>query len=276
MLQVPQLRGGLTMFVSSYLLMAGTFFVLPLYLQLVIGDNTLETGIKLLPVSVAMMIAAVAGSRAADRVSPKRIVRIGLLLLFVGLIGTMATIDPDLSGAALAISLAFFGGGVGLIVSQLGNVVMSSVGEDKASEAGGLQGAAQSLGSSLGTALIGADPPRRARRQGFTTPSAPTRRSLRTCRRRSSRGTEQGVPDGLVSETAEQLATDAGLAPGSGRRPSSTTTRTSRSMRSSGRSSELRSSRSSRSGSPAICLARRLARPGLDRIRGAVSRQLFP
>ncbi len=162
MLQVPQLRGGLTMFVSSYLLMAGTFFVLPLYLQLVIGDNTLETGIKLLPVSVAMMIAAVAGSRAADRVSPKRIVRIGLLLLFVGLIGTMATIDPDLSGAALAISLAFFGGGVGLIVSQLGNVVMSSVGEDKASEAGGLQGAAQSLGSSLGTALIGADPARRA------------------------------------------------------------------------------------------------------------------
>ena len=112
------------------------------------------------------------GSRAADRVSPKRIVRIGLLLLFVGLIGTMATIDPDLNGAALAISLAFFGAGVGLIVSQLGNVVMSSVGEDKASEAGGLQGAAQSLGSSLGTALIGAillagltiGPPRRGPR----------------------------------------------------------------------------------------------------------------
>ncbi len=41
-----------------------------------------------------MMIAAIAGSRVADRISPKRIVRIGLLLLFVGLIGTMATIDP--------------------------------------------------------------------------------------------------------------------------------------------------------------------------------------
>ena len=209
MLEVPQLRGGLTMFVSSYLLMAGTFFVLPLYLQLVIGDNTLETGIKLLPVSIAMMIAAIGGSRAADRVSPKRIVRIGLLLLFVGLVGTMATIDPDLNGAALAISLAFFGGGVGLIVSQLGNVVMSSVGEDKASEAGGLQGAAQSLGSSLGTALIGA-----ILLAGLTTGLHDAVRADTSIppdvQEAIVTGTEQGVPM-VSSETAEQLATDAGL-----------------------------------------------------------------
>ncbi|HYH62522.1 MAG TPA: MFS transporter [Solirubrobacterales bacterium] len=209
MLQVPQLRGGLTMFVSSYLLMAGTFFVLPLYLQLVIGDNTLETGIKILPVSVAMMIAAVAGSRAADRVSPKRIVRIGLLLLFVGLLGAMATIDPDLNGAALAISLAFFGGGVGLIVSQLGNVVMSSVGEDKASEAGGLQGAAQSLGSSLGTALIGA-----ILLAGLTSGLHDAVRADSSIppkvQEQIVAGTEQGVPM-VSSETAEDLATEAGL-----------------------------------------------------------------
>ncbi len=209
MLQVPQLRGGLMMFVSSYLLMAGTFFVLPLYLQLVIGDNTLETGIKILPVSVAMMIAAVAGSRVADRISPKRIVRVGLLLLFVGLIGTMATIDPDLNGAAFAVSLAFFGAGVGLIVSQLGNVVMSSVGEDKASEAGGLQGAAQSLGSSLGTALIGA-----ILLAGLTSGLHDAVRADTSIppeiQEQIVAGTEQGVPM-VSSETAEELATEAGL-----------------------------------------------------------------
>ena len=36
-MRVAQLRSGLSMFVSSYLIMAGTFFVLPLYLQLVLG-----------------------------------------------------------------------------------------------------------------------------------------------------------------------------------------------------------------------------------------------
>jgi MFS family permease len=151
-----QLRGGLTMFVSSYLIMAGSFFVLPLYLQLVLGKDALDTGIAILPISVAMIVAAVAGGRLADRVAPRRISRVGLAILFVGLIGLMASISPQLNSPVFSISLAFFGAGIGLVVSQLGNVVMSSVDESRSSEAGGLQGASQSLGSSLGTAMIGA------------------------------------------------------------------------------------------------------------------------
>jgi MFS family permease len=151
-----QLRAGLSMFVAGYLIMAGSFFVLPLYLQLVRGKDAFETGVAILPISVAMMIAALVGSRIAGRVSPRRIVRIGLALLFVGLIALMSTISPSLTTPLFSISLALFGAGMGLVISQLGNVVMSSIDESRASEAGGLQGSAQSLGSSLGTALIGA------------------------------------------------------------------------------------------------------------------------
>jgi Na+/melibiose symporter-like transporter len=211
LLKLPQLRGGLTMFVSSYLLMAGTFFVLPLYLQLVLGNDTLETGIKILPISIAMMAAAVAGSRLADRVSPRRIVRVGLLLLFLGLVGTMSTISPDLNSGLFAASLALFGAGVGLNVSQLGNVVMSSVGESRVSEAGGLQGAAQSLGSSLGTAAIGA-----ILLAGLTTGLHERIRADSSVppevQEQIVTGTEQGVP--MVSrDTAEQAAEEAGLPP---------------------------------------------------------------
>lgn len=156
LLGVPQLRGGLIMLVSSYLLMAGTFFVLPLYLQLVLGNDALETGVKILPMSVALMAAALIGARLADRISPRRIVRAGLVLLFAGLIGLMASIEPELTSVWFGVSLASFGAGVGLAVSQLGNVVMSSVDETRGSEVGGLQGASQSLGNALGTAVIGA------------------------------------------------------------------------------------------------------------------------
>ena len=52
--------------------------------------------------------------------------------------------------------MAVLGIGMGLIVSQLGNVVQSAVGDEDRSEAGGLQFTAQQLGASLGTALIGA------------------------------------------------------------------------------------------------------------------------
>ena len=156
LLRLPQLRGGLTMFVASYLIMAGSFFALPLYLQLVLGKDALDTGIAILPISVAMIVAAILGGRLADRVAPRRIVRIGLAILFVGLIGLMSSISPSLASPVFSVSLALFGAGVGFVVSQLGNVVMSSVERSRSSEVGGLQGAAQSLGSSLGTALIGA------------------------------------------------------------------------------------------------------------------------
>ncbi len=51
--------------------------------------------------------------------------------------------------------MALLGVGMGLLASQLGNVVQSGVGEEERSEAGGLQFTAQNLGSALGTALIG-------------------------------------------------------------------------------------------------------------------------
>ncbi|HEX5307753.1 MAG TPA: MFS transporter [Solirubrobacteraceae bacterium] len=156
LLKIPQLRAGLSTIVSQYLILAGTFFVLPLYLQLVLGKNALQTGLKILPISVTMMLAATFGPRLATRSSPRRVVQVGLGFLLVSIPGLMATISPSLSSLPFALSLAGFGARVGLTISQLGNIVMSSVGRERSSEAGGAQGASQNLGQSLGTALIGA------------------------------------------------------------------------------------------------------------------------
>lgn len=155
LLKIPQLKSGLTMMVSQNLIIAGTFFVLPLYLQLVLGDDAFETGLKLLPISITMMVAALLGPRLSERFSPRLVVQVGLGILAIAILGVMSTISPDLNGAAFGISLAFFGVGTGLVMSQLGNVVMSSVPTSRSSEVGGVQGAALNLGSSLGTALVG-------------------------------------------------------------------------------------------------------------------------
>jgi MFS family permease len=156
LLGVQQLRSGLTMLSSQQLILMGTFFVIPVYLQVVLLKDALETGVAILPMSLTMIVAALGGSRLSDRFSPRRLVQVGLGILFVGLISLMATISPSLSSVEFGIAIGIFGFGIGLIVSQLGNVIMSSVDESRASEAGGLQGTAQNIGASLGTALIGA------------------------------------------------------------------------------------------------------------------------
>jgi hypothetical protein len=97
-----------------------------------------------------------AGPRLAAGLAPKRVAQIGLLALAAASVLLLGTIDVELEGAEFAIALAIFGVGAGLLLSQLGNVIMSSVDPAKTNEAGGLQGTAQNLGASLGTALIGA------------------------------------------------------------------------------------------------------------------------
>jgi hypothetical protein len=103
-----------------------------------------------------MFAAAMLGPRLAAGLAPKRVAQAGLLALSAASVVLLGTIDVELNGAAFALALALFGVGAGLLLSQLGNVIMSSVDPSKTNEAGGLQGTAQNLGASLGTALIGA------------------------------------------------------------------------------------------------------------------------
>ncbi len=156
LLKIPVLRSGLTMFCAQNLILMGIFFTIPLYLQIVQGFDAFETGVRMLPVSVAMLLTAAAGSALAARWAPRTIVRAGLTLLLVAVIALLSTIEPQIDDTAFAVAMALLGVGMGLIASQLGNVAQSAITDRDRSEVGGLQYTAQQLGAALGTALIGA------------------------------------------------------------------------------------------------------------------------
>jgi EmrB/QacA subfamily drug resistance transporter len=153
---IPPLRSGLGMFLFQNLILMGIFFAVPLYLQIVQGFDAFETGLRMLPVSVTLFLTALAGSRLAGRYPARTLVRVGLALVLAASVLLLSTIKPDIETVPFAVAMGVLGIGMGLIVSQLGNVVQSSVGEEDRGEAGGLQFTAQQLGASLGTALIGA------------------------------------------------------------------------------------------------------------------------
>ncbi|MGH2975846.1 MAG: MFS transporter [Solirubrobacterales bacterium] len=156
LLRASELRGGVSMFLAQNLILMGVFFTIPLFLQIVQGLDALETGVRMLPTSVGLFATAIAGSALSKRFAPKPLVRVGLLIVFASIVMLLATIEPELDNAPFLIAMGILGIGMGLIVSQLGNVVQSAVGDADRSEAGGLQYTAQQLGSSLGTAFLGA------------------------------------------------------------------------------------------------------------------------
>ncbi len=156
LLALPRLRAGLVMLVSQNLILMGIFFTVPLFLQVVQGLDALETGVRMLPASAGLFISALIGSALAKRLPARTIVRAGLVIVLIATLLLLDTIEPELDNTSFLIAMGVLGVGMGLIVSQLGNVVQSSVGEEDRSEAGGLQNTAQQLGSSLGTAFLGA------------------------------------------------------------------------------------------------------------------------
>ena len=156
LLKIPPLRAGLMGLVSQNLVLMGVFFTVPLYLQLVLGYNALETGVRMLPVSVTMFLASAVGARLATRFAIRTLVRTGLWVVLASVLLLLATVRPQLADTAFAVAMAGLGVGMGLLASQLGKVVQASVDSSGRSEAGGLQFTGQQLGSSLGVALIGA------------------------------------------------------------------------------------------------------------------------
>ena len=89
-----QMTGGLLMFFVLYLVQAGLFFTIPLFLSVALGLSALETGVRILPLSITLLAAAVGIPRFFPDASPRRVVRLGLLAMFAGIVVLLAAIDP--------------------------------------------------------------------------------------------------------------------------------------------------------------------------------------
>ena len=155
LLRLPQLTGGLISFLFQFLIMSGVLFIIPLFLSVVLGLSPIDTGLRLVPLSVSMLLAAVGIPKLLPRVSPRRVVRIGLLAIIVGILALIGSLAAGADSSIVIVPMLIVGLGMGALASQLGSVTVSAVPADKSSEVGGLQNTASQLGASIGTALAG-------------------------------------------------------------------------------------------------------------------------
>ena len=155
MLRNAQLKGGLTLFFFQFLIQAGTFFVVPLFLSVVLGLSAFDTGVRLLPLSIALLISAVGIPKVLPHASPRRVVQAGLVTLGAGLVVLIGALDQGAGAEIVSAPLFLAGLGIGALASQLGAVTVSAVPDDMSGEVGGLQNTLTNLGASVGTALAG-------------------------------------------------------------------------------------------------------------------------
>jgi MFS family permease len=151
-----QMTGGLIAFFFQFLVQSGIFFTIPLFLSVVLELSALQTGLRLLPLSIALLAAALAIPRLAPRASPRLVVRLGMLAMLAGTLVLVGGLDPGANAAIVLVPMALVGLGIGALASQLGAVTVSAMPDDQSAEVGGLQNTFTNIGASLGTALVGA------------------------------------------------------------------------------------------------------------------------
>ena len=150
-----QLSGGLLMFFFQYLVQMGVFFTVPLYLSVALGLSALQTGVRLLPLSLTLLAAALGIPKLRPQASPRRVVQAGVLLLFAGTVVLLAGLTPTSGPEVVAVPLLLIGLGIGSLASQLGAVTVSALPDERSPEVGGVQNAITNLGASFGTAIAG-------------------------------------------------------------------------------------------------------------------------
>ena len=156
LLRNVQMRSGVLSFLFMFLVQAGTFFVVPLFLSVALGLSAMETGVRLLPMSLTLLLFAVGVPKLAPNANPRRVVNIGFLLIFAGLVLLVALLDISAGPEVITGPLLLVGSGLGAMASQLGSVTVSAVPDEQSGEVGGVQNTGTQLGASIGTALAGA------------------------------------------------------------------------------------------------------------------------
>ncbi len=135
-LQTKVLRGGPTSLFFQYFLQGGLFFAMPLFLSIALGLSAIETGVRLLPLSFTLILAA-AGSRkpSPGLAAPRR--ALGFLAMFAGLVILIAGLDNGAGAGVTTWPMLSTGLGMGALASQLGAITVSSVPTSRAARSAG-------------------------------------------------------------------------------------------------------------------------------------------
>jgi EmrB/QacA subfamily drug resistance transporter len=147
-----QFRAGISSGLLSYLVMFGTLFLVPFYLERGQKISASQAGLELMMMPLALGLAAPVAGRLADRLGARPLTFAGMALVAVVLL-TLGSLRPGTIGF-LAL-LALVGTGLGAFTPPNNAAIMGSVSEQQTGMASGVLNMTRGMGTALGLALTG-------------------------------------------------------------------------------------------------------------------------
>lgn len=141
--------------VISQIPLAGFLFIIPVFLQQVTKVDAFTTGLTLLPASLTILVFSLLGAKLSSKLNAKYILMIGFLIAAAGTFILGGVFNINTKPLDIVPGTIVFGVGVGILLSQMTNLIMSAANKKQETDASGLFNAFKNLGYSVGTALIG-------------------------------------------------------------------------------------------------------------------------
>jgi EmrB/QacA subfamily drug resistance transporter len=152
---LPTFRwGGVTILIVS-LGEFGVIFVIPLFLQNVLGMSALGAGLVILALAAGAMVSGGVAAPVSRKLGGHRIVQLGMVLEIAGIAWFAFVVAPGASPWVFVAPLAVYGLGVGFATAQLTNVALQDVPVAESGQASAMQSTLRQVGSALGTAVLG-------------------------------------------------------------------------------------------------------------------------
>jgi EmrB/QacA subfamily drug resistance transporter len=150
----PRFGASNGVMVLLFFALFGSTFFLTQHLQFVMGLRPLETGVRLMPLAVAVIIVSPLSPRLVSKIGTKATTATGMVLCGVGLWMTTG-IQVDSGYGRVAAMLAIIGLGMGLTMPAATDAIMESVPTDQAGVGAAMNDTTRELGGALGVAVLG-------------------------------------------------------------------------------------------------------------------------
>lgn len=145
---------GTIAFAAVSFVMTGILFVLTPFLQIVQDTTAQGTGVRLLPMIGAMLVAGAASEKLAERLGVRIVIPAGMLVSAAGA-AVLGRAGADGGYGVVALALAVFGIGLGLSLPLAADSVLGTLAPHQAGMGNALSRALQSVSVALGTAVLG-------------------------------------------------------------------------------------------------------------------------
>lgn len=146
--------GNITRLIMNFTI-GGVVFVIPVFLQGVIGANPLITGLTLIPMSIGIFVMSFTAGKVSTRLQPRYILSIGFLAALAGSIYLTLIFSPSTTIIDIVPGVLFLGIGMGIVFPHSANVIFAVARRDQQPDASGVLNTGINLGSSLGTTVLG-------------------------------------------------------------------------------------------------------------------------